>query len=145
MLGKSIQTNKYWNILLLVGVITIIFGVVTYKVISIEGRNVSMLKGMIIGVGITFTAIGGIKLFQNKMSSAEKLKAKEIELKDERNIEILSIAHSISSIAATFLFALLAFIFVAMDYIVPAFISLAAIYIQLLAFIIGYKYFNNKM
>ncbi len=145
MLCKSMKSNKYWKILLLVGIITLIFGVVIYNVISIDGRNISMLKGMIIGVGTAFTAIGGIKLIQNKMSPSEKLKAKEIELKDERNIEILRIALSISSTAATILFVLLAFIFVAMDYILPAFMSIGAMYIHLLAFLIGHKYFNSKM
>lgn len=145
MLMKSVKSNLYWKILLLTGIVTLVFGVIIYNVVSVEGRNISMLKGMIVGAGSAFTAIGGIKLYQSKRISPEKLKAKEIELKDERNIEIYRVALSVSSTAGILLFALLAFIFVAMDFIVPALMCIVAMYIQLLTLFIAYKYFNKKM
>jgi hypothetical protein len=145
MLCKSVKSNKYWGIMLLVGVITLLFGVITYSSISNDTHNIAMLKGMFAGQGGAFTAIGGIKLFQNKMSPAEKLKAKEIESKDERNIQILQISYSIANTAATILFAVMAFLFVGLNYIIPAFISIGAMYIQLLTFFIAYKYYNKKM
>ena len=145
MLVKRAKGSKYWQVLFLIGIITVIFGIVFYNAVTIEGRNISMLKGMIIGLGSAFTAIAAVKLIQNKMTPADKLKAQEIELKDERNIGVLRIAYSVASVSATILFALLGFIFVAMDFIVPALMSIAAMYLQLLTFFIAYKYYNSKM
>lgn len=145
MLFNSVKSNKYYKILVLVGITTLVLGAIIFKRISAEGHNVSMLKGMFTGAGVSITAIGIVKLIQNRMSPEEKLKAKEIELKDERNIELLRISYSVASTVATILFAILGFIFVAMDYIVPGLISIGAMYIQLFAFFIAYKYYNNRM
>lgn len=145
MLCKSIKSNKYWGCMVVVGIITLIFGVITYTSMSNDLHNIAMLKGMFTGIGSAFTAIGLVKLFQNKMTPEAKLKAKEIELKDERNIQILRISYSIANVAAIILFAVMAFVFVAFNYIIPAFISIGAMYIQVLTFFIAYKYYNSKM
>lgn len=145
MLCKSIKSNKYWGSMVVVGVITVIFGIITYKYMSNDMHNIAMLKGMFTGLGAAFTAIGLVKLFQNKMTPAAKLKEKEIELKDERNIQILRISYSIANIAAIILFIVMAFVFVALNYIIPAFVSIGAMYIQLLTFFIAYRYYNSRM
>ena len=145
MLCKLVKDNKYWKILFFAGIITLTFGVINHKNMTGISPNISMLNGMITGAGFAFTVVGGIMLIKNKMTPAEKLKAKQIELKDERNIELTRISLSISSTVATFMFAILAFLFVALDYIVPAFISIGAMYIQIFSFIIAHKYYNKKM
>lgn len=145
MLCKSVKSNKYWRVVFLVGIITLTFGVTSHKSMTGISPNMSMLNGMVTGVGFAFTVVGGIKLIQNKMTPAEKLKSKQIELNDERNIQILRISYSISSTVATILFATLAFLFVGFNYIVPAFISIGAMYIQILAFFIANMYYNKKM
>lgn len=145
MLCKLVKSNKYWKILLLVGILPLFFGVISYKTISSDAHNIAMLKGMTAGLGGAFTAIAGIKLLQNKMSPAEKLKAKEIEAKDERNIQILRISYSISNTVAVILFAVMAFLFIGLNYIIPAFISIGAMYIQVIAFFIANKYYNKKI
>lgn len=145
MLIKSMKNNRFWETLIMVGIVTLIFGAIMYKGISNETNNISMLKGMFVGLGCSFTTIGVVKLIQNKKTPAEKLKAIEIELKDERNVQILRMAYSISSSVATVLFSIMSFLFVALNYIVPAFIVLGAMYIQLLALFIADKYYKNKI
>lgn len=145
MFCKSVKSSKYWGALVLAGVLTLIFSIIAYQGIANDAPNVSMLKGMFFGLGTAFTVIGSVKLIQNRKTPAEKLKAQEIALKDERNIQILRIAYSIASTVATILFGIMAFIFVGLNFIIPAFISLGAMYIQLLVFFIAYKYYNRKM
>ncbi|HKL87302.1 MAG TPA: hypothetical protein VJ861_13325 [Treponemataceae bacterium] len=145
MLGKTSRSNVYWKLLLLVGIISLIVSLILYKMVSIERPHISMLKGMFIGLGSVFTAIGIINIFQIKMSSPEKLKANEIELKDERNIEILMLALSISGKVATYLFAIMSFVFIGMNYIVPALMAIGSMYIQLSVFLIAHRYYKSKM
>lgn len=143
MTVKNIK--RYWQILLVVGIASSIFGVMNHKNMTGISPNMSMLSGMIQGAGFAIMAVGAFKLLQGKKISSEKLKAKEIELKDERNIELTRISLSISSSVATFIFAIMSFLFMAMDYIVPALISVVALYIQLLSLFIAYKYYSNRM
>lgn len=143
MTMKNIK--RYWQILLVVGIVTFIFGALMHKNMTGISNNMSMLNGMMQGAGFALFAIGGFKLFQTKRISSEKRKEKEIELKDERNIELMRISLSISSSVATFLFAAMAFLFVGLDYIIPGLISIAAIYIQLISLFIAYKYYDKKM
>ena len=145
MLCKSVKNNKFWEMLVVIGIITLIFGAIAYKGVSDDTQNIAMLKGMIFGLGCTFTSIGLFKIIQNKRTPVEKLKAKEIELRDERNVQILRISYSVSNSVATVLFATMGFVFVALDYIMPAFIALGALYIQVIAFFIAHRYYNNKM
>ena len=137
--------KRYWQILFLVGIISLTFGAVSHKHMTGISPNISMLNGMITGAGFAFTAVGAIKLLRNKRIPSEKLKAKEIELKDERNIELMRISLSISSTTASLLFAILAFVFIGMDYIIPGLICIVALYIQLASLFIAHKYYNSKI
>ena len=137
--------KRYWQILLVVGTLTLIFGVTSHKNMTGISPNVSMFNGMIQGAGCAFAAIGGFKLLQNKTITSEKRKAKEIELNDERNIAVTRISLAVSSTVGTIIFGVLSFVFVALDYIVPAMFLVVAIYIQLIALFIAYKYYNKKM
>lgn len=145
MICKSLKSNKYWATLTVVGIATLIFCGITYKSMSSDTHNLVMLNGMFFGVGVAFTAMGLFKLILNKRTPAEKLKAKEIEAKDERNIQILRISYSVANTLAIILFATMAFLFMGLDYIIPAFISLGAMFIHLLSVFIALKYYNRKM
>lgn len=145
MLFKSIKSNKYWIVISILGGITLIFGTVSHKMAPSDLHNIEMLKGMFSGVGFAFLGVGIFNLVQNKRAPAEKLKAKEIELKDERNIEILRIAYSLANIIAMALFIGMAFLFIGLDYIIPGFISLGAMFVQVTTFLLAYRYYNKKM
>lgn len=145
MLCKYVSNKKLWNLFILVGVITSIFGVVFEINLPDDAHNLSMLAGMFTGLGGAFAAVGIIRLIRYKRTTPEKLKQEEIELKDERNVQILRISHTVASTTATILFAVMAFVFVWLDYRIPAFISIGAMYIQVLTFFITNKYYNRKM
>lgn len=145
MFCKSIKSNEFWTILVVVGVITFIFGIVCTIGVPEDASNLNMLSGMFTGIGASFAAIGIVKLIHYKRTSAVKLKQEEIELKDERNIQILRIAYSVSSSVASVLFVIMAFVFVLFNYKTPALICVGALYVQVIAFFIAYKYFSRKM
>lgn len=142
---KSIKSNKYWKTLIGIGLITLLFGKITEKDISDDLHNIFMLRGMFFGLAIAFILLGSFKLFQNHRTPEAKLKVKEIEAKDERNIKILRISHSIANLASMIMFGGMAFLFVGLNYIIPAIISLGAMYIQIIIFNISYGYYNKRM
>lgn len=145
MFCKSIKSSRIWATLVVVGIISFIFGIVGNIGVPDEADNISMLMGMFTGVGTALIAIGIFKLIHYKRSSAIKLKQEEIELKDERNIQILSAASSVANTTASGSFAIMAFVFVFLDYKTPAFICIGALYVQVIVFFISYKYYSRKM
>lgn len=145
MFCKSIKNNKFWGVLIVVGLVSLVFGIVANSMIPDDARNLSMFTGMFVGAGSAFIGIGVVKLVRLKTVSPEKLKQEEIELNDERNIQILRISYTIANATATIIFAIMAFCFVFLNYIIPALVSVVAIYVQLAAFLIAHKYYSKKM
>ena len=145
MFCKSIRSNRIWATLVVVGVISFIFGIIGNIGVPDDADNISMLMGMFTGLGTAFIVIGVFKLIHYKRTSDAKLKQEEIEFKDERNIQILSNASSVANTTASGLFAIMAFVFVFLDYKTPAFICIGALYVQLLVFFISYKYYKSKI
>lgn len=145
MFCRSIKNTRFWGALVIVGIITMIFGITVVRGIPDDNHNMNMLMGMFTGVGAAFVTIGVIKLIHYKRIPAEKLKQEVIEIKDERNIEILRCAYSAGYAAAAVLFIILTFLFVWLNYIVPAFICIGAFYIQLTVFFISQRYFSRKI
>lgn len=145
MLCKTIKSKRFWPILIVIGMVLLVFGIVSSIRFPDDAHNMNMLMGMFTGMGSAFIAIGIVKLIHYKRTPAEKLKQEQIELNDERNIEILRIAYTIANVIATILFIVMAFTFVWLDYRIPAFFSIGAMCVQVLAFSIAYKYFNGKM
>lgn len=145
MLCKFIKGEKYWKILIVIGFISVLFGIISKGMIPDNIHNLSMFSGMITGLGGAFLGIGIYRLIGLRTKSQQKLKQEEIELNDERNIQILRISHTAANVTATILLGVMSFIFVFLDYIIPAFILIAAIYIQLMAFSLAYKHYSKKM
>lgn len=145
MLCKSIRSKKVWTSLVIVGMISLIFGIVCEVYVPEDSHSLNMLMGMFTGLGASFVAIGILKLIHCKRASAAKLKQEEINLKDERNVEILRLANSIANTTASILFAVMAFVFVGLGYRTPAFICLGALYVQIFAFFIAYRHYNKTM
>lgn len=145
MYCKSVRSTKIWTGIIFIGIITLIFSVLCYRNATGFSSNFSMLMGMFSGLGGAFTAIGIIKFIHYKRTPAAKLKQEEIELKDERNVEILRLAYTVSNSASSVLFAVMAFVFVWLDYKVPAFICIGALYVQIVVFLIACRHFSRKM
>jgi len=145
MLCKSYQNKNFYIGLIVIGFLSIIFGVVFEQYIPENAHNLSMTAGMLSGIGAAFTAVGVIRLIKFRKSSPEKLKAEEIELRDERNIQILRATYSVVAGASILIFAILAFVFLLLDYMVPAWITISGIYVEVIIFFIAYKIISSKM
>ena len=145
MYCKSINKTGYWLFLIAIGAISLLFGAVSAQKVPEDAHDLSMLMGMFSGLGGAFMAIGIFRLVYVKIAPPAKLKQKEIDRNDERNVQILRIAYTIACITATMLFAIMAFVFVYLGYRVPAFISIGALYVQILAFFFAHMYYNKKM
>ena len=145
MLCKVGKNYKYWGTMIAIGIVILVFGIVLDKNFPEDAHNMQMLMGMLSGLGGTFIVVGIVKLIRYRKISAEKLKEEEIELKDERNIQVLMAAYSIASKVASLLFTMMAFLLVLLDYKKLVFIPVGALSIQVLAFFIAHRYFNQKM
>ena len=145
MLCKSYQNKNFYIGLIIIGLLSITFGAVFQQYIPENAHNLSMTAGMLSGIGAAFIAVGVIRLIKFKRSSPEKLKAEEIELKDERNIQILRATYSVVAAASILIFAILAFVFLLLDYMVPAWIAISGIYVEVVIFFIAYKIISSKM
>lgn len=135
MLCKVFNNTKYWVTLLVLGTISFSFGVIGYSAGMQLTGNSDMLLGMFTGLGSCFVVVSVIMLLVNRFKSEAKRKQEQIQLKDERNIQITRNALSISSIVALLLFAVMAFVFVALDYEIPSIIAIGAMWIQAIAFL----------
>lgn len=145
MFCKSIKNTKFWVIMVTAGVVSFLFGIVGYQSNMSSSGDGDMLLGMFTGMGAVFTILGIIRLLYIRFAPAEKLKAEQIKLNDERNIQVLRAAYSVAYAVSVALFAVLAFVFVGLGYRVPAFITIGALWIEVIVFLISHTYFNNKM
>jgi len=145
MFCKLTKHKWVWHVFLVIGIIALALGILGPKIIQNEQQNLDMLMGMFFGLGIVFTTMGGIKVIKYRRISSEKLKREEIELSDERNIQILRAANSVANASATIIFVIMAFIFVTLNYIVPAFIAIGAMLIQSLILLIAKRQMNKRM
>lgn len=145
MLCKYIRDKRIWWAFIFVGAISLVFGIVAHNNLPEDVHHLDMLMGMFSGAGAALVGIGIVQLIRLKLMPAEKLKREEIELKDERNVQLLQISFTISSVAATILLAIMAFLFVGLNYQVPAYICIAAVYLQLIVFLIVHRHYSKKM
>lgn len=146
MFCKSIKNRKIWKVYVVIGIITIIFsGLLSQYSTVMDTHNGNMLIGMFSGLGSALLTIGIVNLIRSKRIPEQKLRKQEIELKDERNIQIIRLSYSVGNMTATLLLAIIAFIFVGMNYIMPAVIAIGAMYVQWLAVFIAGKYYSKKI
>ncbi len=145
MYCKTINNKRYWYLLLLAGAVSLAFGIIGILKDPEMSGDGAMLMGMFTGLGAAFTGIGIIRLLYMRFASPKKLKSEEINRKDERNIQVIRASYAVSNMAATILFAAMAFVFVMLGYRIPAFISVGAMWLQVVVFLISYRVLNKKM
>jgi len=131
--------------MLIVGIVLAAFGLLKQFTLPETAHVTSRLMGMFLGFGCAMAGVSAVHLIQLRISSPEKLKWKQIEEKDERNIQITRIAYTIANFSATIMFAGLVFLFTAMGSIKESYICLAALLIQSSVFLISYVYYKKKM
>ena len=145
MLCRLTQNKKVFIGLILVGAVSCIFGWVAHTTLPEDAHSLNMLMGMFTGAGAAFVAIGAVMLIRLAVISPGKLKLKQIEQSDERNVQITKSACAVAAMAATILFAVMAFVFVGLGYPVPSYIAMGGMYVQLLVLAIARRYYSRKM
>jgi hypothetical protein len=139
------KNTKFKITLLIVGVVSLLFGVIgEYHHLATSGSQ-EMLFGMFTGAGTAWIVVGIIAILRSKFMSKEKLRQEEINIKDERNIQIYRASYTIANTACTVLFAVMGFLFVGLGYQVPGLISIGALWVQVIVFLISYFYYRKKM
>lgn len=131
------QNKIFCLTILVVGLITAVFGIVWTKNLPGEAHNLNMLAGMFAGLGSALAFLGAMWLVRLRIVSPEKLKLERIEQNDERNVQIRRIAYTVASNAATLLFAALAFVLLWLNYQIPAILSIGAMYLHFIVFLIA--------
>ncbi len=66
MLCKLGKSNRYWGTMVVIGIVTLVFGVVFSKSFPEDAHNMHMFMGMFSGLGGAFTVVGIIKLIRYK-------------------------------------------------------------------------------
>lgn len=127
------------------GIFSLIFGILLERSLSSNTHNLSMLAGLLTGLGGALAVVGVIRFIQIRIQDPVQLKLKENQSKDERNIQILRMSYTIIAIVSLFLFIGMAFLFLALNYMIPAMISIGCLYLLLIIFIISQRYYNLKI
>lgn len=141
--GKTKKTTCF--IMLLVGIISLAYGLIGIQGVPDAAHAQAQLMGMFSGAGAGLISVAIFLLIRSRILSPEKLKQKEIESSDERSIAVRRAAMSVSWFVALLLFGLLCFVFVAMDMLVASYFALAAMYVQFFAYLVAQKVYEKKM
>jgi hypothetical protein len=141
----KITNKRFWLLLLAAGVVSLAFGIISVlREPEVTGSS-AMLLGMFTGLGAAFTVISIIRLIYMAVAPAAKIKQAEINVKDERNVQILRASYTVANTAASLLFAVMAFVFVGLGYRVPGLIAAGALWVQVLVFLISHRVLSKKM
>jgi hypothetical protein len=142
---KTLKGTRSLVVLLFLGVVLATFGIVNEISLPDSAHNMSRLMGIFTGLGASFIAVGVVRIIHQARTAPEKLREEEIELKDERNIQILRGSYTVSNAAAALMFAILVIVFSAMGSITESYICLGALLLQQVIFLIANHYFKKKM
>lgn len=143
---KYMKVNKWlgWMMMAL-GVISLLYGLLTFIIVQPEGKSANTLLGMFTGFGFGIILVGIRNLIHQKRTPKEKLEQEEIERNDERNIAISRAAYSVGMFTAIILFAILGFVFMAMGQITPSYMCIGSMYVMILVTRIAQKILEKKM
>lgn len=145
MFCKTEKSSKFYISMLVVGILLFALGIIKAIMLPDTAHLESRIMGMLTGLGGGIAGFSIMRLIQLKVSSPEKLKQKQIEKHDERNIQLARTAYTISSMSATLMFAGLVFLFTMMGSITESYICLGALLLQSLIFFVSYGHFEKKM
>ena len=145
MLCKMISNKRGWILVMLAGAVSAAFGITGILMEPEAVGNIAMLLGMFTGMGAALFLFSLIRLLYLRFAPASKLKAEEINRKDERNVQVSRAAAMAAYLSAALLCAVMAFVFVWLGYRVPAYIVVGAIWVQVIVFLIAHKVYGSKM
>ena len=139
------QNKKLLSGMVALGVVSLIFGIFFGRSLPEEEHNLMMLAGMFSGAGAGIIAVAVFFWIRSKVLSPEKLKEKEIEKKDERNVQITQASCTVVALSSILTFAALAFLLMGMGYMVPSLIMVGGLYLQVVVLLIASRIISRKM
>lgn len=145
MLCQFNQKKITGILMVLLGVVSMAYGIIAYQSAPEDAHAYNQLLGMFTGFGTGLLAVGLFFWVRSKVVPKEKQKQQEIERNDERNIAIVRAALSVAALVAMGLFAVLAFVFTGMGYLVPSYFCLGAMYVLVAVYLISVKVLGKKM
>ena len=142
--------KKPWNkhvrtAMLGLGIVSFLFGLLTFLIGKPDGHTTNTLLGMFTGFGAGIIGVAVWGTIREKVLPKEKLEQEKIELEDERNIAISRAAGLVTFYAAIIIFAVLIFLFMGLGYAVPSYICLGAMYVLVGIALIARKVLSARM
>lgn len=142
--------NKSWNkhvrtAALGLGIVSFLFGLLTFLIGKPEGHSINTLLGMFTGFGAGIIGVAVWMTVREKVLPREKLEQEKIEQQDERNIAIARTAGLVTFYAAILIFAVLIFLFMGLGYTVPSYICLGAMYVLVGVALVARKVLSARM
>lgn len=144
MKNKEMQ-KVIGRIMVVIGVVSLVFGIVFTNMLDESQHNLNMLAGMFSGAGTGLLGVAVFMTIRDRRMTPEQRKEIEIEQNDERNVALMNRTMSIVAVSLVITLAVLAFVLVAMNYAAPAIMMIAAIYLQIPVMMITYRRLNNRM
>lgn len=128
-----------------VGIVIFAIGLLlNFIVAESDGISQSLTSVLIgLGAGITGGGVAGILLKKTLKNNPEKVKEYEIAEKDERNVRLREKAGYSAWYISVFMLAILSLIFLIFDYKLPCFITIGALFVQILSLFV-FIYIYNK-
>lgn len=142
--------NQSWNkhvrtAALGLGIVSFLFGLLTFLIGKPEGHSINTLLGMFTGFGAGIIGVAVWMTVREKVLPKEKLEQEKIEQQDERNIAISRAAGLVTFYAAILIFAVLIFLFMGLGYTVPSYICLGAMYVLVGVALVARKVLSARM
>lgn len=142
--------NQSWNkhvrtAALGLGIVSFLFGLLTFLIGKPEGHSINTLLGMFTGFGAGIIGVAVWMTVREKVLPKEKLEQEKIEQQDERNIAISRAAGLVTFYAAILIFAVLIFLFMGLGYTVPSYICLGAMYVLVGVGLVARKVLSARM
>ena len=146
MICKNTKVNNWVGTgIFVLGIISFLYGLITFIVVQPEGKAANTLLGMFTGFGFGILMVGIRTLIHNKRATKEQLEQEEIDRNDERNVMILRTACTCGMAAALFVLMVLAFVFMGMGLITPSYLCIGGMYVAILTTVIARKILEKKM
>ena len=146
MVCKNTKVNKWVGTgIFVLGIISFLYGLITFIVVQPEGKAANTLLGMFTGFGSGILLVGIRTLIHNKRATKEQLEQEEIDRNDERNIMILRTACTCGMVAAMIVLIVLAFVFMGMGLLTSSYLCIGGMYVAILTTVVARKILEKKL